>query len=159
MIDLYAGGAALVERHRVAGMEDPFQVRFRVRGYELDTQGHVNQAEYLHYAEQARWECLLADGITQDILVAAGIGPVALDVTVRFRRELRGGDEVDVTCEFDWGEGKVFHIRQEFRRPDGTHVASLTSAAGLLDLRERRLVPDPRARFTTLASGSGSMKL
>ena len=39
-------------------MDDVFSVRVKVRGYELDTQGHLNWAEYLHYAEHARWEFL-----------------------------------------------------------------------------------------------------
>ena len=46
-------------------MEDVFSVRVKVRGYELDTQGHLNWAEYLHYAEHARWEFLAAAGITE----------------------------------------------------------------------------------------------
>jgi acyl-CoA thioester hydrolase len=133
-------------------MGDPFQVRITVRGYELDTQGHLNQAVYLQYAEHARWECLRAAGISQDRLIAGGVGPVALEVTLRYLHELRGGDEVDVSCAFAWGEGKTFRIEQEYRTPDGTPVASLTSVGGLLDLHERRLVANPAARFRTLAT-------
>lgn len=55
-------------------MSAAFSVRIRVRGYELDTQGHLNWAEYLHYAEHARWEFLAAAGITQDALLATGFG-------------------------------------------------------------------------------------
>jgi acyl-CoA thioester hydrolase len=133
-------------------MGDPFRVRVTVRGYELDTQGHLNQAVYLQYAEHARWECLRAAGISQDRLIASGVGPVALEVTVKYLRELRGGDEVDVTCDFRWGEGKTFQIEQDFTRADGTRVAALTGVAGLLDLSARRLVPDPRVRFRQLAT-------
>jgi acyl-CoA thioester hydrolase len=140
-------------------MEDRFQVRVKVRGYEIDTQGHLNQAVYLQYAEHARWEYLLAAGITQAGLVAAGVGPVALEVAIRFRRELRAGDEVDVTCQFQWGEGKIFRIQQEFWRQDGTHVASLTGTAGLLDLRERRMVANPRERFLALAQLPEALRL
>ena len=132
----------------------PFQVRVTVRGYELDRQGHLNQAVYLQYAEHARWACLQAAGIAQDRLIADGIGPVTLEVTVRFQRELRVGDEVDVTCAAVWGEGRTFTLEQEFRRPDGTAVASLNSRTGLLDLRERRLVEDPAARFRKLATNA-----
>ena len=32
---------------------------FNVRGYELDSFGHVNNAVYLNYLEQARWEMFL----------------------------------------------------------------------------------------------------
>ena len=134
-------------------MDDVFSVRVKVRGYELDTQGHLNSAEYLHYAEHARWECLSAAGITQDALVATGFGPVVLEVTVKYRRELRGGDEVDVTCGFVFGGGKTFDIVQDFRRPaDGRVAASLTSRSGLLDLRERKLTDDPGKHLRALAT-------
>jgi len=133
-------------------MAEPFRVRITVRGYELDTQGHVNQAVYLQYAEHARWELLRAMGITQDGLIASGVGPVALETTVRYQRELRGGDEVDVSCEFRFGEGRTFRIHQDFTRPDGSPVATLTAVAGLLDLTARRLVPEPRERLRRLAS-------
>jgi acyl-CoA thioester hydrolase len=33
-----------------------FEFRLSVRGYELDSYGHVNNAVYLNYFEQARWE-------------------------------------------------------------------------------------------------------
>ncbi|NEE06507.1 thioesterase, partial [Streptomyces sp. SID7499] len=69
-----------------------FSVDVTVRGYELDTQGHLNQAVYLQYAEHARWELLRAAGLPQEKLLADGVGPVQLEVTVKYRRELRGGE-------------------------------------------------------------------
>jgi acyl-CoA thioester hydrolase len=140
-------------------MTEAFSVRIKVRGYELDTQGHLNWAEYLHYAEHARWEFLAAAGITQERLLATGIGPVVLDVAVRFRRELRGGDEVDVTCAFEFEGGKTFRIIQDFKRPDGRVAASLTSTSGLLDLRERRLVDEPGKHFRSLATDPTALGL
>jgi acyl-CoA thioester hydrolase len=136
----------------VGSVSDVFSVRLKVRGYELDTQGHLNWAEYLHYAEHARWEFLTAAGITQDALIATGFGPVVLDVSVQFKRELRGGDEVDVTCTFVFAGGKTFRIVQEFRRPDGQLAALLSSTSGLLDLAERKLADDPGRHFRALAS-------
>jgi acyl-CoA thioester hydrolase len=133
-------------------MSDAFSVRVKVRGYELDTQGHLNWAEYLHYAEHARWECLAAAGVRQDALIATGFGPVVLDVAVRFKRELRGGDEVDVTCAFVFEGGKTFQILQDFKRPDGRVAAALISTSGLLDLAERRLTDDPGKHFRALAT-------
>jgi acyl-CoA thioester hydrolase len=131
---------------------DPFRVRVTVRGYELDTQGHLNQSVYLQYCEHARWEMLRAAGISQDGLIASGVGPAALENTIRFRRELRAGDEVDVTCAFSWGGGKTFKVTQEIIRADGVLAAELTGVGGLLDLSTRRLVPDPMKRFHELAT-------
>jgi acyl-CoA thioester hydrolase len=131
--------------------DDAFTVRITVRGYELDTQGHLNQAVYLQYCEHARWEYLRAAGVPGDKLFSSGVGPVQLECSLRFRRELRGGDEVDVSCAFLWGEGKTFHVRQEIRKADGTLAAELTGVAGLLDLTERRLIADPGGRLRALA--------
>ena len=133
-------------------MADPFRVRIVVRGYELDTQGHVNQAVYLSYAEHARWELLRAAGISQDALLASGVGPVALENTVRYRQELRGGDEVDVSCRFDFGRSRIFHLEQELTKTDGTIAATVHCVAGLLDLKERTLVPDPARHLRELAA-------
>ncbi|CAM5648452.1 hypothetical protein SVIOM342S_02750 [Streptomyces violaceorubidus] len=51
-------------------MSEPFSVPVTVRGYETDTQGHLNQSVYLNYAEHARWSLLQAAGIRQADLVA-----------------------------------------------------------------------------------------
>ncbi|MFJ5772908.1 acyl-CoA thioesterase [Streptomyces sp. NPDC093094] len=133
-------------------MSEPFSVPVTVRGYETDVQGHLNQAVYLNYAEHARWALLQAAGIRQNDLVATGVGPVALETTIRYRRELLAGDEVEVTCEFLWSEGKTFRIRQTVRKADGTVAAEIEAVGGLMDLTARRLVADPGERFKELAS-------
>ncbi|GAA5204805.1 acyl-CoA thioesterase [Streptomyces thinghirensis] len=136
-------------------MSEPFSVPVTVRGYETDTQGHLNQAVYLNYAEHARWSLLRAAGIRQADLVARGVGPVALETTIHFRRELLAGDEVEVTCAFEWGEGKTFRIRQIIRKADGTVAAEVEGVGGLMDLGARKLVADPRRRFKELAARPG----
>jgi acyl-CoA thioester hydrolase len=134
---------------------EPFSVPVTVRGYETDVQGHLNQSVYLNYAEHARWSLLQAAGISQAGLVSKGVGPVALETTIRYKRELLAGDEVEVTCDFEWGEGKTFRIRQAIRKSDGTLAAEITAVGGLLDLKERRLVADPRETFKELATDPG----
>jgi acyl-CoA thioester hydrolase len=133
-------------------MGELFAVPITVRRYELDTQGHLNQAVYLQYAEHARWEFLLSAGISQDVLLDSGVGPVVLETTIRYERELRGGEEVTVSCAFDWTGGKTFLLVQEIRTLDGAPAARISSRCGLLDLRERRLVADPAQRLRALTS-------
>lgn len=140
-------------------MTRPFTVRITVRGYETDSQGHLNTSVYMQYAEHARWSLVQAAGIRQSELVERKIGPVNLETTIRFHRELRAGDEVDVSCGFVWGEGKTFSVRQRFDRADGTLVAEVESVGGLMDLVERRLVVDPRARFREFASDASLLGL
>jgi acyl-CoA thioester hydrolase len=131
---------------------EPFRVRIGVRGYELDPQGHVNQAIYLQYAEHARWELLRTAGLSVDALVGAGVGPVALENTIRYQAELRGGDEVDVSCAFQWGSSRTFRVSQLYHRPDGSQVAELSGVAGILDLTRRKLVEDPAGQLRSLAT-------
>lgn len=132
-------------------MTEPFSVAVVVRGYETDTQGHLNQAVYLQYAEHARWSLLQKGGIRQTDLLERNVGPVALEVTVRYLRELRAGDEVEVTCAFVWGEGTTFRIEQTIRKADGTVAAEVTGVGGLMDLKRRKLLPNPREYFRELA--------
>ncbi|MFG1795138.1 acyl-CoA thioesterase [Nocardia sp. NPDC049149] len=129
----------------------PFTVPVTVRGYELDTQGHLNQAVYAQYAEHARWELLRAAGLPQDKLIAEGIGPVLLESNIKFLRELRGGDEITVSVEFHWGQGKTFTFRHEIRKLDGTLSAEVAAISGILDLTTRKLIPAPGARLSALA--------
>ncbi|MER7404956.1 acyl-CoA thioesterase [Streptomyces sp. NPDC000070] len=136
-------------------MSEPFSVPVTVRGYETDVQGHLNQSVYLNYAEHARWSLLEAAGISQSALIGSGMGPVALETTIRYERELLAGDEVEVTCAFAWGEGKTFRIEQTVRKTDGTVAAEITAVGGLLDLKARKLVAGPQEHFRKLASDPG----
>lgn len=133
-------------------MSDPFHVRVSVRGYEIDFNGHLASAVYLQYSQHARWECLRAAGVDQGQLIASGVSPVNLEETIRYHSELRGGDEVDISCAFAWSTGRTFRVDQQFRRPDGSLVAEVANTGGLLDLQERRLVADPGERWRAVAT-------
>lgn len=132
-------------------MAEPFQVRVAVRGYEVDSNGHVAGTVLLQYAQHARWECLRAAGVDQTVLQAEGVGPVSLEEHIRYHRELRSGEEVDVSCVYVWGTGETFRVGQELRHADGTLVAEITNVGGLLDLAQRRLVPEPSTRWRAAA--------
>ncbi|MGW6548326.1 acyl-CoA thioesterase [Streptomyces massasporeus] len=140
-------------------MSKPFSVPVTVRGYETDVQGHLNQAVYLNYAEHARWSLLHAAGISQAALVGSGVGPVALETTIRYKRELLAGDEVEVTCAFAWDGGKTFRIEQSVLKADGTVAAEITAVGGILDLDKRKLVGDPAEVFKKLAADPGMFGL
>ncbi|MFG2910520.1 acyl-CoA thioesterase [Kitasatospora sp. NPDC048286] len=139
--------------------DQAFSTRITVRGYETDSQGHLNQAVYLQYAEHARWEYLRAAGIRQTDLVAEGVGPVVLETTVKYLRELRAGDSVEVGCSFTWRDGKTFQLVQRLVREDGVLAAEITGVGGILDLKERRLVADPREPLRALAADPGLLGL
>ncbi|MQA11193.1 MAG: thioesterase [Pseudonocardiaceae bacterium] len=141
--------------------DTPFSVRIAVRTYELDSLGHVNQAVYHSYAEVARTELFRAAGCRMDWLAERKIGPVLLESTITFRRELRADDEVDVSADVKFGAGKTFRMDSTITKVDGSTSAEITCTIGLMDLRERKLVTDPREAFVSagtdlsVLSGSG----
>jgi acyl-CoA thioester hydrolase len=138
---------------------EPFRVRYAVRSYELDLRGHLTGSVYVQYADHARWELVQAAGITVESMLKHGVGPVNLETTLRFHNELRAGDEVDVSCSFEWGDGRTFRVVQEFVRADGVLAAEVTSVSGLLDLKARRLVDDPAELSRRLATRPALMGL
>ena len=69
-----------------------------VRGYELDSFGHVNNAVYLNYAEAAMWHCLNRYGLVE-LLQKEGLFPVILESSLRYLHELHLLDPVRIETE------------------------------------------------------------
>ncbi|HEX5406183.1 MAG TPA: acyl-CoA thioesterase [Pseudonocardiaceae bacterium] len=129
-----------------------FSVRIAVRAYELDPLGHVNQAVYHSYAEHARTEMLRSVGLPMDAVLRTGVAPVLLTGTMKYLRELRADEEIDVSAAMSFGDGKTFHVDTVIRKADGTVSAEFTGTFGLMDLTARRLVADPKGRLAGLSS-------
>lgn len=69
-----------------------FELEMKVRDYECDIQGVVNNANYQHYMEHARHEFLESIGGSFGRLHAQGIDPMVSRVAIEYKRPLRGGD-------------------------------------------------------------------
>ena len=74
-------------------MEPVFEYRMKVRDYECDVQGHVNNANYQHYFEVARHEFLEKVGLNFHRLHQEGIDAVVARVDIRYKIPLIGMDE------------------------------------------------------------------
>ena len=84
------------------------ELPMKVRDYECDLQGIVNNANYQHYLEHARHE--------------RGIDAVVARISLAFKTPLRSGDEF--TCKlYLRKEGVKYVFYQDiYRRPDGRLV-------------------------------------
>jgi len=71
-----------------------YQITFDVRDYELDSEGIVNNAVYLHYLEYTRHRFCQDAGVAFGRLQAMGIVPVARRVEIDYHTPLRSGDSV-----------------------------------------------------------------
>ncbi|WP_020667919.1 acyl-CoA thioesterase [Amycolatopsis nigrescens] len=127
---------------------EPFRVQIKVRHYELDTLGHLNHAVYHSYAEVARLELFEQAGGLK-AFAKDRVASVLLESHISFRRELRAGDVVEVTCDTKFGTGKTFKMDSNIYKLDGTLSAEITCTIGLMDLDKRKLVADPHGRFVS----------
>ncbi|MDR0824184.1 MAG: acyl-CoA thioesterase [Prevotella sp.] len=78
-----------------------FENRMKVRDYECDSQGVVNNAIYLHYFEATRHELMEKRGMRLRDLTDANITPVVRNVNIRYRSYLRGSDEFVCRVEIE----------------------------------------------------------
>ena len=70
-----------------------FKYKMKVRDYECDAQGHVNNANYQHYFEVARHELLNQVGLNFYELHLKGVDAVVARVDIRYKVPLIGMDE------------------------------------------------------------------
>ena len=70
-----------------------YELKLKVRDYECDLQGIVNNANYQHYLEHTRHEFLTDMGVSFAKLHEEGIDPVVARLTMAFKTPLRSGDE------------------------------------------------------------------
>jgi YbgC/YbaW family acyl-CoA thioester hydrolase len=70
-----------------------YEYKLTVRGYELDSYGHVNNAVYLNYFEQARWEIFRQLDLT-DHFRQNGLLLVVTELQIRYSSEARLFDEL-----------------------------------------------------------------
>ena len=70
-----------------------FELKMKVRDYECDGQGIVNNANYQHYTEHTRHEFIESRGVKFADLHEQGIDPVVARISLTYKTPLRGGDE------------------------------------------------------------------
>lgn len=98
-----------------------FTLLMAVRDYEVDYQGIVNNANYLHYMEHTRHEFCREAGFTFKEMHERGIDPVLSQVSIDYKTPLRIGDEF-ISCLNISREGPRFVFQQDIFKTDGTSV-------------------------------------
>lgn len=106
-------------------MTDPnrpiFELRMKVRDYECDVQGIVNNANYLHYLEHTRHEFLLSHGVSFIDLHQRGIDCVVARVDMQFKSPLRSDEEFISRLSME-KQGLRFVFRQDIVRVADTRL-------------------------------------
>lgn len=110
-----------------------FEMEFGVRDYELDYEGIVNNAVYLHYLEHTRHCFSRQCGVDFAALHREGIDPVLSRAEIDYRCPLRSGDTVVSRLSLV-REGARFVFRQQInRKSDGNLVVTARIVVACLE--------------------------
>lgn len=96
-----------------------YEMPMRVRDYEVDCQGIVNNANYLHYMEHTRHEFCRMAGCSFAEMHLRGIDPVLRGVNIEYLRPLGLGQDF-LSCINLRREGARFVFEQDiYAMPSG----------------------------------------
>jgi acyl-CoA thioester hydrolase len=99
-------------------MDYTFELKMKVRDYECDLQGIVNNANYQHYLEHARHEFLLQAGISFAQLHQEGTDAVVARLNMQFKTPLTSQDEYVCRLNIKKDGIKYVFLQDIFRLPD-----------------------------------------
>ena len=109
-----------------------YSVEFKVRDYECDVQGVVNNANYQHYLEHARHEYLISKGVSFMDYHEKGIDLIVTKVEIDYKYPLKSRDSFIVRMNLQKeGNVRLVFFQDIFRLPDEKLVvkAKITCAA------------------------------
>ncbi len=117
-----------------------FQYEVLIREMHLDSFGHVNNASYVMLYEEARWDFITKNGYGLDYILKHQIGPVILDLNVRFKRELMNREPIKITSQtIEVLSSKILILEQIMYKQDGKIASEAKFTVGLFDMKERKL--------------------
>ena len=123
-----------------------FAVDFKVRDYECDMQGIVNNAVYFNYLEHARHEFLHSKGIDFAALARDGINLVVVRSEMDYKGSLTSGDLFQVTVVYEEISKLRFGFRQQvIRSRDGAVMLQALVIGTALNARGRPFAPEALA--------------
>ncbi len=99
-------------------MKYDYKIELKVRDYECDVQGIVNNAVYMNYLEHARHEFLLAQGIDFVELAKQNINLVVIRAELDYKFPLKSGDKFWITVNFEKLSAIRFAFKQDIYRAE-----------------------------------------
>lgn len=116
------------------------QTTIKVRGYHLDVYQHVNNARYLEFLEEARWQWLEEAGAFT-WLQEQQLAFVVVNININYRRPAVLGDVLAIHSEITQLNGKSGIITQRVMLEGSeTLVADAALTFVCIDLRTQKAV-------------------
>lgn len=124
----------------MADLSENPDFEFQVLESHLDSFGHVNNANYLRLFEDARWELMTSRGYGLKEVHSRKIGPVLLECSLKFRKELKNREHVKIRTAVLSNNGKITTLRQTMINEKGEEACIGDFTFGLFDLNARKLI-------------------
>jgi acyl-CoA thioester hydrolase len=99
-------------------MKYDYKIELKVRDYECDVQGIVNNAVYMNYLEHARHEFFLAQGIDFVELAKPNINLVVVRAELDYKFPLKSGDKFWIAVNFENLSAIRFAFKQDIYRSE-----------------------------------------
>jgi YbgC/YbaW family acyl-CoA thioester hydrolase len=119
-----------------------YKTNLTVRGNELDSNNHVNNAVYLNYYEQGRWEAFREAGALETVM-NSDLLLVVTDIRIRYIREANLLDELEVQTSFRKTSPFLVFYQKIFNRKTGLAVSRAETKTIFLNAaREPQDIPE-----------------
>ena len=109
-----------------------YYFELQARGNELDSYGHVNNAVYLNYTEQGRWE-LFREIDLLDEIIASGKKIVIVENTIKYIRQVKLFDEIIVESQMEKSAHFLLFRQMMVHKKTGKTVAKAVAKTVFLD--------------------------
>jgi thioesterase-3 len=117
----------------------PYFYELTIQDKYIDPFGHVNNAAYLQILECARWDLLQKNNFSLQTIQEGGIGPIILEINIKFKQELKSNDTVLIETEIHPFEGKICKIHQRILR-DHLLCCEAEFTMAFFDLTLRKII-------------------
>ena len=124
----------------------------KVRGFHLDIYQHVNNARYLEFLEEARWEYLEESGDIE-YFQSLGLAWVIVHININYRAAATMGQTLEIVTGLSkvGGKSAVFHQQIKLKGTD-TIVADADITFVLMDQKTGKAIAiegDTKERMTS----------
>lgn len=120
----------------------PFTLQLKVRDYECDIQGIVNNSVYQNYFEHARHEYLLSEGLSFADLAQQGINLVVRRIELDYKAPLRSGETFYITVEAKRsGRIRGYFVQNLYRSQDDKLMTSAVVHWAAMNEKGRPCMP------------------
>ena len=112
--------------------------------WHCDHMGHMNVMWYVGKFDEATWQLFASVGLPSSRLRQEGIGLVAVEQRIEYKRELLAGDTISIRSTFQEVREKALIFCHEMTNQETQELAARTFLTGVcIDIKTRKARPLP----------------